>query len=246
VTTAADILTRAARALGYLGFTEVLSAADSGAALDTFNAMLDSWSGGEFLTSYVTQEQSFPLVIGQQTYTIGTSGSPDINTTRPSAIFTARVRDSNNLDYRMEVIPQEQWDDIGNKLITSQIPTTLFYYRTYPNAVINIFPIPLLAYTVYFTSSLDQVTFATLTQTLSMPPGYERAYVFNLAVELMGAGWPCLLNEKQLAALINNATDSKANVKRTNMDEILASYDDAIVSQSYATYNVYSDGNPRN
>jgi hypothetical protein len=107
-------------------------------------------------------------------------------------------------------------------------------------------PIPLLSYTVFFTSTLNQVTFSTLTQTLSMPPGYERAYVLNLAVELMGAGWPCLLNTQQLSALINNASDAKANLKRTNMDEIIAPYDDAIVSRSYATYNVYSDGNPRN
>jgi len=246
VTTAADILTRAARALGYLGFTEVLSASDANAALDTFNAMLDSWSGGEFLTAYVTQEETFTLIIGQQSYTIGQSGTPDISLVRPFEIITARVRDTNNLDYKMNVIAQPEWDDIGNKLITSQIPTTLWYYRTFPNGVINIFPIPLLPYTVYFTSTLNQVTFSTMTQTLSMPPGYERAYVLNLAVELMGAGWPCLLNTQQLSALINNATDAKANLKRTNMDEIIAPYDDAIVSRSYATYNVYSDGNPRN
>jgi hypothetical protein len=100
VTTAADILTRSARALGYLGFTEVLSASDAGAALDTFNAMLDSWSGGEFLTSYVTQEESFSLIIGQQSYTIGQSGTPDINLVRPFEIITARVRDATILTIR--------------------------------------------------------------------------------------------------------------------------------------------------
>ena len=242
MTTASDVLTRASRALGYLGRTEVMSAADINDALVTFNAMLDSWSN-EKLMSYPTLQRNFPLVIGKQTYTIGASG--DINSTRPYDIIQAFVRDSNGNDYPIKTIPQNDWDNIGSKYITSQIPDTLFYDPQYPLGVINIFPVPLLNYTVYFDSSLDQVTMSTLTQSLSLPVGYERAYVLNLALEMMGAGFPCLLDEKNLARLTVNAMEAKGNIKRANIKEVIAEYDSAIVSRSNASYNIYSDSTPR-
>lgn len=242
--TAQDIITRAARALGYLGFTETLGASDANAGLEILNTMLDSWAG-EFLTSYAQQEITFIMASGQSQYTIGTVGTPDINNTRPIEIREAFITDSNNLDYGMIILTQDRWNDIGDKSINSQIPNTIFYDPQFPLGVINIFPVPLLNYALTMDVILQQATFSLLTTQLSMPPGYARAYVFNLAMEMMGAGYPCLLDEKQLAALVKNATDSKANIKRENLKEVLSQYDDAIVSRSYASYNIFNDGLPR-
>jgi hypothetical protein len=243
MTTAADIIRRAAIALGYLGRTETLSAGDANDGLTAFNAMLDSWVG-ESLMSYVTLQRSFPLVANTAQYTIGSGGT--INSARPYDILQAFVRDSNNNDYPMSIVPRYNWNQIGQKTITSQIPDTLFYDPQYPLGVINIFPVPLLAYTVYFDSVQNQIDFSDLTTSLSAPDGYERAYVFNLALELMSVGFPCLLGPNELARLTANASDAKANVKRQNIKEVKAEYDAAIVSKSYATYNVYSDSYPRN
>lgn len=240
--TAQDIITRAARALAYLGRTETMGAADMVDALETFNMMLDSWNA-EGLMSYISELSSFPLVIGKQTYTIGPGG--DIVANRPIDIAQAFVRDTNNLDYPVMVIPQEQWNRIGNKNISSQIPNTLFYYSSYPLGQINVFPKPILAYTMFYVATLNQTEFTTLTQALAMPLGYERAYITNLAMEMMGAGFPCMLPPPQLAALTIAASEAKANVKRANTKEELAEYDSLIVARSYATYNIYNDGNPR-
>lgn len=242
MTTASQIITRAANALGYLGLTEVLNAADANQGLAVFNAMLDSW-GGEGLTSYAEQTLNFPLVVNTQTYTIGPTGV--WVTARPNQIFQAFIRDTNNIDYPMVIYPQDKWNDIGQKNITSQIPTTLFYDPQNPNGIISVFPIPLLAYKIYLIAQLQLSTFAALTTALSMPAGYERAYVLNLALELVGQGFPCVLDDKQLARLTLNAMESKGNIKRQNIQEVIAEYDGAIVSKSYATYNVYSDSNPR-
>lgn len=242
MTTAADILNRAGRALGYLGRTEVMGAQDATDALNTFNALLDSWTT-EFLTSYATLQRSFVVTAGTQSYTIGTGGV--INSARPTDITGAFIRDSNNNDYPMRIIPQDEWDNIGTKYITSQIPDTLFYDSQYPLGIINIFPVPLLNYTVFFDSVINQVTFSTLTQTLIMPPGYERAFILNLAIELMSAGFPCLLDANGLANLRANAMEAKGNIKRQNIKEVLADYDPYVVSRSNATYNIYSDSNPR-
>jgi len=242
MTTASDILTRSAKALGYLGRTEVLSAADANDSLVCFNALLDSWSN-EALMSYVELQRSFPMVAGQQQYTIGTGGN--INSTRPYDVISAYIRDNNSNDYPMQIFNQDQWDKIGLKTITSQIPDTLFYDSQYPLGVINIFPIPLVNYVVYFNSTTDQVDFTSLTQSLSLPVGYERAFVLNLALDMMSAGFPCLLVGDGLAQLRANAAEAKGNIKRANIKEVVAEFDSSIISKSNATYNIYSDSSPR-
>lgn len=243
MTTALDMLTSAAQGLGFLGETEVLSAASANNGLKGFNAMLDSWNG-ESLNAYAQLEQVFTLIVGQSAYTIGPTGV--WAGSRPYQIYDAFITDSNNLDYSMNIVPQDQWNDIGDKNINSQIPTTIFYDSQYPNGIINVFPVPLLNYTVTLDCLLTQVPYTALTQSLSMPPGYQRAYELNLSLEMMGRGWPCVLDANQLARLTENAAQAKANIKRANIKEVLAEYDGAIVSKSYATYNIYSDNNPRN
>lgn len=242
MTTALDIVTYAARGLGYLGRTDVLSAADGNDGLFALNAMLDSLAGEE-LMSYASNTQSFTLVIGQSAYTIGSGGN--INTTRPIDIPSAYLRDSNSLDYPIQVIPQDRWDAIGQKTITSQIPDTLFYDSQYPLGIINIFPVPLVNYTIFYESIIQQTQFATLSATLAMPPGYLLMYIQNLQVQMISMGFPNMLGPNELATLMENARTSKANVKRNNIKEVIANYDPAIVSRSYATYNIYSDSPAR-
>lgn len=238
--TVLNVITRSMKALKTIGATETPSAADATDALEVFNAMLDSWNG-EGLASYQVREQSHTLVVGTSQYTIGSGG--DINTTRPIDIVQAYIQDSSNYRYLMKIVPRDKWNQIGQLTITSQIPNTLFYDPQFPLGVINLFPQPLEAWTLYFDSLLQQVTYSSTAQSISIPPGYERGYVLNLAVELMGAGYPSMLKPEELGALINNASDAKANLKRNNIAtrEVIANYDPAIVGHSYASYNIYSD-----
>ena len=240
--TVSQLITRAGQALGYLGRNETLSAADANDGMSALNSMLDSWAG-ENLASYANQEVSFSFIANQQSYTIGSGGY--INTTRPDNILQAYITDTNNINYPMSILPQDRWNNIGNKQITSQIPTTIFYDSQYPLGTIYVFPIPLLTYTCTLNAMLQQSTFTSLPQSMIQPPGYERAYILNLAIEMMSAGFPCMLDEKGLATLYDNAASAKANIKRKNQKEVLAEYDPSIVSRGYASYNIYSDSNPR-
>jgi hypothetical protein len=239
LTTVNDTITRAMKALGTLGRTEVPSAQEFTDGLYAYNQLLASWTNEQLMT-YATLERSFPLQVGVQSYTIGTGGV--INADRPTDITQAFVRDSSNNDFPMRIVPRSIWDTIGAKGVTSQIPDTLFYDSTFPLGVVYVFPVPLLSYTVYYDTPLNQSTASTGTQTISMPPGYERAFVSNLAIELMANGYPCLLNEMQLGALSKAASDGLANIKRTNIKEVIADYDESLVSRSYASYNIFRDG----
>lgn len=240
MTTASQVITRAAQSIRYLARGEVLSAQDANDGLTAFNAMLDSWSN-ENLFSYVVLERSFTLTVGTSAYTIGTGGT--LNVTRPLDITQAYVQDTNANNFLMNIRTRDWWNQIGNRgsTITSQIPTDLFYDPQFPLGVINIFPTPLLGYTVFYDSTQQQVDPSALTTTISMPEGYERAYVLNLAIEMVSAGFPCMLSDKDYATLIENASRAKANVKRTNIKDVIANYDAAIVSKSYASYNIYRD-----
>ena len=238
--TVLNVITRSMRAVKTLGGTEVPSAADATNAMEVFNTMLDSWNG-EGLTNYQVREQSHVLVVGTSQYTIGSGGT--INTTRPIDIVQAYIQDSSDFRYLMKIVPRDKWNQIGQLTVTSQIPSTLFYDPQFPLGVINLFPEPLQAWTLFFDSLLQQVTYSSSAQSISMPPGYERAFVMNLAVELMGAGYPSMLKPEELTALVANALAAKANIKRNNLltREVIANYDDAIVAHSYASYNIYRD-----
>ncbi len=241
MTTANDLITRAMKALKALGSNEVPTAAEANDGLVALNSMLDSWSLDD-LISYEVQEQSFPLVVGQASYTIGPGGN--INTTRPQDISQAYVQDSNFNNFLMRIIPRDKWNQIGNRgpTITSQIPNTLFYDPQSPLGIINIFPTPLLSYTCFFDNVLNQVIFTNLATVLAMPIGYERAYVYNLAVEMSNMfGFdipPVGPGQKNVVQL---AEDALAAVKANNIKDVISNYDPAVVSHSYATYNIYSD-----
>jgi hypothetical protein len=75
-----------------------------------------------------------------------------------------------------------------------------------------------------------------------MPPGYERAMVYNLAVEISNMFGipipPVAPGAKNVGQL---AMDSLGNIKRTNIKDVISDYDASIVSRSYYTYNIYRD-----
>ncbi len=238
---ASDLITRAMKALKAIGSNEVPTAAEANDGLTALNALLDSLSLDD-LNSYVIQEQSFPLVVAQSSYTIGSGGN--INVPRPQSITQAYIQDTNKNNFRLEIIPRDKWNQIGNRgpTITSQIPNTLFYDPQFPLGVINIFPTPLLTYTCFFDTTLAQTTFPTLATALAMPPGYERMYVYNLAVEManmFGFDIPPVGPGQKI--VVQLAQDALAAVKSNNIVDVISNYDGAIVSNSYATYNIYSD-----
>ena len=242
MTTVNDIITRSMKSLQALGGNEVPSAIEASDGLTAFNSLLDSWTT-EKLFSYEVQERSFPLVVGKSSYTIGTSGTPYINATRPQDIVQAYVQDSSNNNFPMYILPMDRWNLIGDRStnITSQLPDTLFYDPQFPNGIINVYPTPLLTYTLFYDTVLNQSTFSSGTQTVSMPPGYERAYVSNLAMEMVLLGFQTTLDQKQLAGLMKVADESKGNIKRQNIKEVISEYDGSIISKSYATYNIFRD-----
>lgn len=237
--TALSIITDAFQQMKVYAPGVTLADADAEYGLARMNEMLDEWSN-QGLACFANLEQSFPLQVGKQTYTIGTSGA-DITAPRPISVMTgpgsAYLMDSNSNRYPVNVIEQDRWNTIGLLTITSSLPDTIFYDPQYPRGILNVFPVPLAAYTMYFDARLQLADFANLNAPFDLPPGYKAAIKNNLVIRL----WPAYKQGDPTGLLIGLATQSLADVKRSNIKQSPSAYDSAIVSKAKSQYNIFAD-----
>ena len=182
--TANDIIGFILKKLGVIGQGETPSAADADDAFTTLNLMLATW-GSKRLLSQAPTLLNFPLVAGTSAYSIG-SGQTFNTSSVPLSINSAFYEDSTDEEYPMDVKTREEWDLIGDKLITTGPPTYLFFdpgatQQTGFKGTINIYPIPdsESTYTLYMEALMAFTEFATLTTAYNFPPIYQEAIAYN-------------------------------------------------------------------
>lgn len=217
-----------------------INAADSARALQCLNDMLDEWSN-ESLACYANTEQTFMLVPGKQSYTIGTSGGADVPLTRPLDILkgggSAYLVDENQNRYPINVIEQDQWNSIARLQTTSNLPDTMFYDPQFPLGILNIYPLPLVPYPVYFDSRLQLADLTNLYSPFRLPPGYRSAIKNNLCIRL----WPYYKQGEPSQILVGLALKTFGTIKATNIKQSPSSYDGAVISRARGTFNIYTD-----
>ncbi len=98
------------------------------------------------------------------------------------------------------------------------MPQGIWYQRTVPNGIITFWPIPQIAYAVnlYLWQNLQTVTDATVN--IDLPPGYQTAIEYNLALELAGRFQE---RAKITAWHAQKAMLAKATVKVMNDEHLL-------------------------
>lgn len=182
-TTAADQINGALRLIGQLAEGEVPSAATSQDALTALNQMLDSWST-ERLAVYSTQDQVYNWQPNVRNITMGPTGT--FVAQRPILMDDATYfRDaSTNVSYGIKLINNEQYNNIAVKTVTSTYPQLMWVNMTYPDVEIYIYPVPTRVLEFHFVSVHPLAQPAALDTTLAFPPGYLRAFRYNLACEL--------------------------------------------------------------
>ena len=238
MTTAIDIITDALQKLGVYAPGETITSADSTRALVVLNDMLDSWSN-ENLSCYANLEQSLTLAVGVSQYPLGPGSS--YSPVRPlevsSTTGSAYVQDSTGNNYPCDILEQDEWNLIGLRTVTSNIPSAIFYDPQYPQGILNVFPVPNLGgYKLFWDSRLQLAEFPTLFASVSLPLGYVSAIKYNLAIE--SSPYFGVEPSKVVMAM---AAQHKANVQRTNIKVSPACYDPELVSRATPTYNIYRD-----
>lgn len=210
--TALDILNASARLIGVLAEGEALSSAQANNGLTSMNNMLDSWSNEQMLIPARVQE-TFPLVNGQGSYQMG-SGAPDFNTGRPQKIENIAWQQptgSYPFNLGIDIITQDEWARIVVPTVPSNIPTKMWPQYGNPYVTLNFWPVPNVVQNVVIWSWKAISELASLTTTFSMQPGYQKAIIYNVALEI-SPEYGRTPNELVIA----QAVESKAVLKRMN------------------------------
>ena len=222
-TTAGDQINRALRLLGVLAEGETPSAATSQDALTALNQMIESWNT-ERLTVFSTQDQVFTWPSGTISRTLGPSG--DFVGNRPVLLDDATYfKASNGVSYGIKFINQQQYDGIAVKTVTSTFPQVMFTNMTFPNIEMTIYPKPTQDLEWHFISVEELDNPATLVTNLTFPPGYLRAFVYNLAMEIAPE-----FGVEPSPQVQRIAMTSKRNLKRINNPDDVMSMPYAIVA----------------
>lgn len=231
-TTASDQINRALRLLGVLAEGETPSAETSQDALIALNQMIDSWST-ERLSVYYTQDQVFNWPSGEIKRTLGPTG--DFVGNRPVMLDDATYyRSPGGVSYGVNFINQDQYNSIAVKTATSTLPQVIFVNETHPDIEMLIYPVPTQVLEWHFISVQELTQPASLATQLEIPPGYLRAFTYNLAMEIAPEFGVEPSGQVQRIAMVSKRTLKRIN----NPDDVMTLPRGVLARQS--RFNIYA------
>jgi hypothetical protein len=190
--TAADIITAAFIKIG----VEAPTTAQTASALISLNNMMSLLGADKFAPVVVSE--GFSLEASDPGYTIGPGGQWD--TVRPQGVISCFLRGSNGEDYPIRVMSGRTYNNMPNKYFPGQ-PTELYFLPEYPLAKIIFNTNPESSIDAYFEFEKSFVEFATTATSVTLPPEYKEALVYNLAVSL-GEDWDRVVSKTLYAQSI--------------------------------------------
>lgn len=220
MTNAIDIITGALRLISSSTPGEAIDGNEAAEALVVLNQMLAAFSM-EWGLINVTTAESFPLVVGQTSYTIGSGGN--FNTVRPDTIFNQWIYDTNAaIRYPLKQLADNQYNAIPLNTIQS-IPKALYYDPQYPLGIIYIYPTAgLTTYQLNLESYKPIMQFTTLTTSMNLPGEYFKALKYLLADELAPEyGYEIQPNSR----IDQNINKSRDLMKARNFKRAVANFD---------------------
>lgn len=233
--TAGDIINDALQAAGIIGVGQTPLAENTQLALRQLNRMIGQWNRKRWLVYHLV-DTAFTAT-GAVSYTVGTAGN--FNIARPDRIEYAYFRGlntavPNQVDYPMQILEaREDYSRISLKRLNS-FAYYVFYDSAYPTG--NLYPWPLLSsqYEIHILTKAVLSTLATLATTVLLPPEYEEAIQWNLAMRLRPLfQLPPDPTVTELArSSLNTIRGANAQIARLTMPAVL---------RNAQNYNILSD-----
>lgn len=234
--TVQDLGTDSLLEIGALAAGETMGAADAATVLRSLNRMINAWKA-ERVYIYTLTRTTWVIVSGDGTYTVGTGG--DLNVLRPVHIDGVNIIDTSISPYvevPLDVMTDQAWTNLRVRTQTSTQPTSAYYNLTYPLATLDLWPVPTSAtLTGVLYAPQAAAEFSAITDSVSLPPGYERMIVKNLALELAPQ-----YGVEPPNALQRQAQESLAVVLRANRREQQMQFDPG-AAMNRPTYDIWSD-----
>lgn len=213
--TAQTLIDRALRLIGQIGAGASPSSDESADALEALNDLIDDWRN-EGLMCFALQEESLTLANADASYTIGATG--DLATTRPVAIERAWIVDD-DVSHPVRLITEQEYADIPAKTTAGDWPDRALYRPsiTSDRGTLIVYPVPNATRTLKLLTRVPLAELAAVGTTVTLPPGYRKALIANLALEIAPEYQTSPSDE-----VVKMARESKANIKRINARPILA------------------------
>jgi len=234
-TTPGDIIVLALKMANVLGVGQTASAEDSADAFNLLNMMMAQWQRRRYIVYQLITTSK--VANGALSYTVGPGG--DFNIPRPNKIESAFFRMQSGtplpVDYNLTILrAKEDYNRIGIKTLNA-FPQYAFYDSGNPLGNLYIWPVPNNQYEIFITTMQQLQQFNTLADTITLPPEYKAALMYNLALELYPMyGLP--VNEvvaKKAEATLRIIHDTNAQIPRLQMPTQLQS--------KPGNYNIYGD-----
>lgn len=225
---AVDLIQSSMQLAGILASGETPTADEINDALAVLNDVIENWTTGT-LSVWQTLDQTFPLVAGQGTYTIGTGG--DFNTPRPVRIESAFCI-VNGAKFPIAIVDKTELDRIATVVgDQSQIQLYMAYVNDMPLGSVILWPTPSAVTTLSLSTATSLAAVATTATTITYPPGGAKALKYTLAVELAGEfGTPVL------QTVMDTYRECVADFKRANKRQVTLQFDAAFVSHPAADW----------
>ncbi|NBW18941.1 MAG: hypothetical protein EBR82_64300 [Caulobacteraceae bacterium] len=234
MTTAAEIIDGSLRLLGVLAEGETPSAAVMQDSIMAINQMIQSWDT-ERLSVFSTQDQVFTWPANVISRTLGPTGNFVGN--RPIEVDDATYfKDpSSGLSFGIKLINQQQYDGIAFKTVTSTYPQVMWINNTFPDIELTVYPVPIKALEWHIISVETLTEVSNVATDMYFPPGYLRAFRYNLACELAPE-----FGVEPSPQVQRIAMTSKRNLKRINFPGDLMAIPYPIVA-TRQRYNIYAN-----
>lgn len=195
-----DAIAYAQRVSGVLGVGQVALAQDTSDAQTALMLMLQQWRQKRWIV-FRLNYSFFPLIVGQQSYTVGPPGSgADVLTDgnfRPANIQSCYLRqnvgsgpNSYPVDFPMRILgSRQEYDRLSLKFLQSW-PAAIYYDPVLGNANLFIWPIPvqnLFSLYIAWQTAIDMAGEEGLAVDLEdyVPVETQEAIIYNLALRLI-------------------------------------------------------------
>lgn len=179
--TVANLIFDALAELGVVGAGDTVSAADYDFCLRKLNQALQRWSNRRLMQPEMA-EVSVSLN-GAASYTIGPTGN--VVAARPLRIEGAIASDG-GVDYPVKVYTRDEWDAIAVKDVTGGPPEGIWYESSLTNGRVWVYP-KSAGYTLKLDVLSLLTSFAAISDTVTLPEGYETALTLTLADDVATA-----------------------------------------------------------
>lgn len=214
------MILRSMRFIGEKVRGATLTADEQTECLAELNTFMD-YCANERLLCYQIQQDSLALTASTSSYTIGTNGTFAV--TRPTKIVDpCFIRDNNGYDTPLKILNSPEYARIVDKDLGFTIPSHLYYdagYSATSTATLFVYPSPSGSLTLFINSWKQLGTFANLSTTVLLPPGYQLFIESNFAIHLAAGQIPV---SPEVAKI---ARDSKAAIKTVNLPEPISRTD---------------------